>query len=105
MGTRLVILNWVSIKWFPKKSCSGRDLNPHAFRHTPLKRTCLPFHHPSPECSMQREMSRRRRFLASLFLLFTRAHAPISIVAATSVKLTRSAITFRDDVDLGRGKS
>src|SRR5438445_7631356 len=27
--------------------CSGRDLNPHAFRHTPLKRTCLPFHHPS----------------------------------------------------------
>jgi len=22
-------------------------LNPHAFRHTPLKRTCLPFHHPS----------------------------------------------------------
>ena len=30
-----------------KSSCSGRDLNPHAFRHTPLKRTCLPFHHPS----------------------------------------------------------
>jgi hypothetical protein len=29
------------------KWCSGRDLNPHAFRHTPLKRTCLPFHHPS----------------------------------------------------------
>jgi hypothetical protein len=28
-------------------SCSGGDLNPHAFRHTPLKRTCLPFHHPS----------------------------------------------------------
>ena len=28
-------------------ACSGRDLNPHAFRHTPLKRTCLPFHHPS----------------------------------------------------------
>src|SRR5438093_13633185 len=28
-------------------NCSGRDLNPHAFRHTPLKRTCLPFHHPS----------------------------------------------------------
>ena len=27
--------------------CSGGDLNPHAFRHTPLKRTCLPFHHPS----------------------------------------------------------
>jgi len=22
-------------------------LNPHALRHTPLKRTCLPFHHPS----------------------------------------------------------
>jgi hypothetical protein len=27
--------------------CSGGDLNPHALRHTPLKRTCLPFHHPS----------------------------------------------------------
>ena len=25
----------------------GGDLNPHALRHTPLKRTCLPFHHPS----------------------------------------------------------
>ncbi len=25
----------------------GGDLNPHAFRHAPLKRTCLPFHHPS----------------------------------------------------------
>ena len=23
------------------------DLNPHGLRHTPLKRTCLPFHHPS----------------------------------------------------------
>ena len=22
-------------------------MNPHALRHTPLKRTCLPFHHPS----------------------------------------------------------
>jgi hypothetical protein len=29
--------------------CSGGDLNPHAFRHTPLKRTCLPFHHPSEQ--------------------------------------------------------
>jgi hypothetical protein len=29
------------------EKCSGRDLNPHALRHTPLKRTCLPFHHPS----------------------------------------------------------
>jgi hypothetical protein len=31
----------------PSYKCSGGDLNPHAFRHTPLKRTCLPFHHPS----------------------------------------------------------
>jgi hypothetical protein len=30
-----------------KQKCSGGDLNPHALRHTPLKRTCLPFHHPS----------------------------------------------------------
>lgn len=30
-----------------KKNCSGGDSNPHALRHAPLKRTCLPFHHPS----------------------------------------------------------
>ena len=53
--------------------CSGGDLNPHALRHTPLKRTCLPFHHPSdPEernlyhgrCSSQvflREQGQRER--------------------------------------------
>ena len=35
-------------RWtFREAACSGGDLNPHAFRHTPLKRTCLPFHHPS----------------------------------------------------------
>ncbi len=27
--------------------CSRWDLNPHTRRHTHLKRTCLPFHHPS----------------------------------------------------------
>jgi hypothetical protein len=27
--------------------CSERDSNPHAVKHTPLKRTCLPFHHLS----------------------------------------------------------
>lgn len=32
---------------YEKKWCSGGDLNPHALRHAPLKRTCLPFHHPS----------------------------------------------------------
>ena len=26
--------------------CPRGDLNPHTFRHTHLKRTCLPFHHP-----------------------------------------------------------
>lgn len=26
--------------------CPGEDLNLHAFRHTHLKRTCIPFHHP-----------------------------------------------------------
>src|SRR3954465_9142052 len=30
-----------------KEKCSEGDLNPHALRHAPLKRTCLPFHHPS----------------------------------------------------------
>jgi hypothetical protein len=29
------------IRWCPRG-----DLNPHTFRHTHLKRTCLPFHHP-----------------------------------------------------------
>jgi len=38
------VLQRVALKW---PSCSGGDLNPHALRHTPLKRTCLPFHHPS----------------------------------------------------------
>jgi hypothetical protein len=37
-----------NLRWRGKeKWCSGGDLNPHALRHTPLKRTCLPFHHPS----------------------------------------------------------
>ena len=27
------------------KKCRRRDLNPHRFLHTHLKRTCLPFHH------------------------------------------------------------
>src|SRR5205814_6882291 len=45
------------------KKCSGRDLNPHAFRHTPLKRTCLPFHHPS--FVRERQTFRRRQPLAS----------------------------------------
>src|SRR5580700_7816961 len=40
-------------------SCSGGDLNPHAFRHTPLKRTCLPFHHPSD--SKERNLYHGRR--------------------------------------------
>src|SRR4029077_5704061 len=44
-------------------SCSGGDLNPHAFRHTPLKRTCLPFHHPSVE---RKQTFRRQQALASV---------------------------------------
>ena len=37
--------------WDPKQPdktirwCRRRDLNPHGFPHTPLKRACLPFHH------------------------------------------------------------
>ncbi len=44
----------------PKGKCSGGDLNPHALRHTPLKRTCLPFHHPSRVSGI----STRRRILS-----------------------------------------
>ena len=41
--------------------CSGGDLNPHALRHTPLKRTCLPFHHPSDGLGVVHSISRRPR--------------------------------------------
>lgn len=30
-----------------KEWCARRDLNPHGFRHTPLKRTCLPIPPPA----------------------------------------------------------
>src|SRR2546426_8620323 len=30
--------------------CRRRDLNPHGFPHTPLKRACLPFHHFGAAC-------------------------------------------------------
>jgi hypothetical protein len=46
--TRKVLIGWAA-NGALLKMCSGRDLNPQAFRHTPLKRTCLPFHHPSVE--------------------------------------------------------
>src|ERR1039458_9412298 len=29
--------------------CAGQDLNLHGFRHTPLKRTCLPIPPPAPK--------------------------------------------------------
>src|SRR5438093_3625389 len=40
--------------------CSGGDLNPHALRHTPLKRTCLPFHHPSASAKFNQEGRKAR---------------------------------------------
>src|SRR5207244_7440874 len=30
--------------------CRRRELNPHGFPHTPLKRACLPFHHFGAAC-------------------------------------------------------
>ena len=30
---------------FAELSCTRQDLNLHGSLHTPLKRTCLPFHH------------------------------------------------------------
>src|SRR5438874_5524873 len=56
-------------------NCSGRDLNPHAFRHTPLKRTCLPFHHPSERkwiVNGKWWSEARKRFVVQVFTL---AHA------------------------------
>ncbi len=35
-------------------------MNPHALRHTPLKRTCLPFHHPSVVESEGLNLQRRK---------------------------------------------
>ena len=34
------------LKW-----CAGQDLNLHGFRHTPLKRTCLPIPPPAPQAA------------------------------------------------------
>ena len=56
--------------------CSGGDLNPHAFRHTPLKRTCLPFHHPSKRNRDWRSVNVRwhpicRKGFVSLALVLT----------------------------------
>ena len=43
-----VLSNQPNIENFLKSSvwCPGEDLNLHTFRHTHLKRTCIPFHHP-----------------------------------------------------------
>src|SRR5438309_1195182 len=65
-----------SDRWLAdNKWCSGRDLNPHAFRHTPLKRTCLPFHHPSLRkwiVNVKWRSEARKRFVVQVFTL---AHA------------------------------
>ena len=59
--------------YLAKLWCSGRDLNPQAFRHTPLKRTCLPV--PPPE-RREGQTFRRRQPLASVeYTLFTHARA------------------------------
>jgi hypothetical protein len=60
--TRKVLIDR-ALKRASQGTCSGRDLNPQAFRHTPLKRTCLPFHHPSVE---REQTFRRRQRLASV---------------------------------------
>src|SRR5712692_8681935 len=57
---RLVIVKLGDHQMVSKKWCSGRDLNPHAFRHTPLKRTCLPFHHPSASANFNQERRKAR---------------------------------------------
>ena len=40
---------WPASRRLGEGWCSGRESNPHAFRHTPLKRVCLPV--PPPERS------------------------------------------------------
>ena len=50
VGSKIAQKSAKSLVFFGQRTfllCSGGDLNPHALRHTPLKRTCLPFHHPS----------------------------------------------------------
>lgn len=41
------------------KWCGRLDLNQHASRHTPLKRTCLPFHHDLNEAIALRAQHER----------------------------------------------
>ncbi len=48
-------------KSFDNFWCPRWDLNPHTFRHTHLKRTCLPFHHPGTQTQFARYTDRRQR--------------------------------------------
>lgn len=45
MDTELKKLSFLRTRVLIFKWCPRRDLNPYTFRHTHLKRTCLPFHH------------------------------------------------------------
>ncbi len=72
----------------PFQWCSGRDLNPQAFRHTPLKRTCLPV--PPPE-RREKEFSADRhdwQVSSAFFLLMLPLVLVILIeIATTGVKV------------------
>jgi hypothetical protein len=50
--------------------CEEGDLNPHALRHTPLKRTCLPIP-PSPRTESQSLKSETEGLSERFFLDFT----------------------------------
>ena len=55
---RIAILKW----------CSERDSNPHGFRHTPLKRTCLPI--PPPERFLKPHICRYFLLVGKTFFRF-----------------------------------
>jgi hypothetical protein len=60
-----------------RRMCSGRDLNPQAFRHTPLKRTCLPV--PPPERREGGIFRRRQRLASTECILLSRVHVALVI--------------------------
>ena len=72
------------------EKCSGRDLNPHGLRHTPLKRTCLPI--PPPErfrkggSFSRRGQSRKCSFDVAGFSPRGMRHSPADLLGGTNAK-------------------
>ena len=68
-------------------------MNPHAFRHTPLKRTCLPFHHPSETRKLNEESrkARTKPLSNALLLLLVLLLVIVLVLEAVSKRSERQA--------------